>query len=63
MQTAETPNGNLPRFRTKRSAANNQLNGPFISEMFIPYSVAARNLSHRITERTSNTGRKKLMFA
>jgi hypothetical protein len=47
----------------KRSAANKRLNGPFISEMFIPYSVLARKPSQRITERTTNTGRKKLMFA
>jgi hypothetical protein len=46
-----------------RSAANNQLNGVFTSEMFIPYSVEARKPSQRITERTRRTGRKKLMFA
>jgi len=63
MQTAETPNGILPRLRMKRSAANNRLNAPFISEMLIPYSVVARKPSHRITERTTSTGRKKLMFA
>jgi hypothetical protein len=31
--------------------------------MFIPYSVAARKPSQRITERTARTGAKKLMFA
>ena len=46
-----------------RSAANNWLNGPFIGEMFIPYSVSARKPNQRITERTTNTGTKKLMFA
>jgi hypothetical protein len=63
IQTAETPNGSFPPLRTKRSAANNRLNTPFIAEMFIPYSVAARKPSQRITERTARTGAKKLMFA